>query len=151
MAQRRIGLGRPLSALLPGDDDSDERQAHLFAVVDGDRTTDVLEAALDLLASALPTDLCGFTVGRASRLGSAADAEAAWALSDLLRHVAHHQLPASDEDDDLVQFAVPCGPEASLGVRRVGAPFTQREVLLLQALGTACLLAAPAPRRPRRR
>ena len=151
MAQQRNGLGRPLSALLPEDGDSDDREGRLFSVIEGDRATVVLEAALELLAGALPTDLCGFTAGSVSRLGSAPDAEAAWALSDLLRRVARQQLPAGDEDDEAVQLAVPCGPDASIGVRRVGANLTQRELLLVQAVGTACTLAVPAPPRSRRR
>lgn len=148
MAQQRNGLGRPLSALLPSDGDREER---LLSVVDGDGATVVLESALELLTSAMPTDLCGFTVGPVSRLGSPADAEAAWALSDLLRRVARQQLPASDEVDHAVQVAVPCGPDASIGVRRVGASLTQREVLLVQAMGSACALATPPPPRSRRR
>lgn len=147
--RQRIGLGRPLSAVLHEYDD--EWDGDVFSGREVDPATSVLDAALDLLARALPTDLCGFIAGRVSRLGSAADAVAAWALADLLRQVALGQLPASAEDDDAMHLAFPCGPGAAIGLRRVGGILTQREVLLVQSLGTACLLATPGSLPSRRR
>jgi hypothetical protein len=144
----RQGLGRSLRELLSVAEERPGTGA-LFGEPDVPPESDEsrLDAAVAFAAAAMPDDLWGFTAwrpdgGLVTRINGVAEAGAAWSLADVLRSAAVEQLPATFQDGNAVCLAVPAGPGAAIGVRRVRRPLGPRETLFVQAVAGACVLVA---------
>jgi hypothetical protein len=144
-----VGLGRSLRELLSVADERAPGGGALFGEPEppSDLDESRLDAAVAFAAAAMPDDLWGFTAwrpdgGLVTRINGVAEAGAAWSLADVLRSAAIDQLPATFQDGTAVCLAVPAGPGAAIGVRRVRRPLAPRETLFVQAVAGACVLVA---------
>jgi hypothetical protein len=148
--RQAFGLGRPLRDLLQLAEEG--TPSPLFGTSDEPHpTAEVLEEALTFAATCLPDDLWGCSsteVGgtAVTRLAGTAAPQEAWALADALRRATVTQLPVTESDRVSVCVAIPAGTGAAIGIRRAGRRLEPRELLLVQTIAGACVLAAGSGR-----